>query len=199
MFSGKKIAKQVKRKPFRGEFSLDEKQLSWIRCREYFLKSFNENHKGLFFSYREEEYKNVINFLNKTEEILIFSALQSFEKSKFFETNLNFAIWIEPSKFWMKCFMKRSLLTIFLRCGLNYRSNYEEALFSLEHTRKTKLAIKRFLYGFTNYSSKCKITRNKGWVSLFKNKSKQEICNYLVVPNHVYRPSCMIGMGDLWN
>lgn len=199
MFAGKKNAKQVKRRPFRGEFSLDGKELSWIRCREYFLKSFNENQKGLFFSYHDDEYKRVAKFLNKTEEILVFAGLQSFEKSKFFETNLNFAMWIEPSKFWMRCFMKRSLLTIFLRCGLNYNENYEEALFSTEHSRKTKLAIKRFLYGFTNYSSRCKIIKNKGWVSFFKNKNKEQVCNYLVAPDHVYRPPCMVGMGDLWN
>lgn len=199
MFAGKKNAKQVSRKPSRGEFSNDGKELYWIRCREYFLKTFSENNKGLFFSYQDQEYKNVINFLNKTEEILLFAGSHMFEKSKFFETNLNFALWLEPSKFWMRCFMKRSLLTIFLRCGLNYCGNYEEALFSTDHSRKTKMAIQRFLYGFTNYSSKGKIIKNKGWVSFFKNKNKDQIRNCLVLPNYIKRPSCLVGMGDLWN
>lgn len=195
----KKIAKQVRRKPPRGQFSLDQKELNWVRCREEFFKIFNENQKGLFFSHELNEDVKIKNFIEKTEEILIYGGLQIFERSVFLPTNLNFASWIEPSRFWMNCFMKRSLFTILLRCSLNYDGkNYEEALFSLEHTRKTKLAIKRFFYGFTNYSPTCKMIKNKGWVSVFKNKNKDQICKYLVEPKYVYRPPCIIGIGDLW-
>jgi hypothetical protein len=165
--SCKKTAKQFKKKPGPGQFSLEGDELNWEFCRENFSKKFTSNTRGIFFSCAEEQSEFVGEFIEKTEDILIKAALQNINKSKFFKTNLNFAIWIEPSSFWLDCPMKRSLFTILLRCGLSYKDDYEKALYSIHHSKITKDAIQRFLYGFTEFVQEGEILDGigKGWAS----------------------------------
>jgi hypothetical protein len=180
-----KFAKQIKKKPDSGHYSLGCEELDWISCRENFAKIFNQNQKGLFFSHEPSYEERISSFIEKTEEILVRAALQNINKSKFYKTNLNFATWIEPSSFWMKCPMKRSLFTMLLRCGSFYNfKNYEEALYSIQYSQSTKKALQRFLYGFTEFQLKNESFEGigKGWVSYFANKDCNVICEKLKPP-----------------
>jgi hypothetical protein len=181
LFDEKK-AKQVRKRPEYGEYSLELEELNWESCRERFSKSFKQTSKGLYFSCSENKRENIRSFIEKTEEILISGALIKMCYSKFYKTNLSFAIRIEPSDFWMNCSMKRSLFTMLLRCGISYDfKNYEAALFSTQYSKITKNALIRFLYGFTEYNDSNQIFEGlgKGWVSLFSNLDNSSICEKL--------------------
>lgn len=169
--SKKKNLKQSNKRPVTGHYAIEADELNWHHCREEFSKIFTKNSKGLYFSCIDKE-ENVCAFIEKTEEILMKGALLSIDQSKFFKTNYNFAIWIEPSNFWMRCNMKRSLFTMLLRCGIFYNyNNYEDAIFNgNEYSKITKNAIKRFLFGFTNCNKKQSFEGlGKGWASFFSN------------------------------
>ena len=109
-----KLAKQVKKIPDPGQFSLDGPELDWDFCRENFSIKFQKESNGLYFSCDQKQAQAVSSFIEKTEDVLIKAALQNLNKSLFFSTNLNFAIWIEPSRFWMNCSIRRSLFTLLL-------------------------------------------------------------------------------------
>ena len=75
--------------------------------------------------------------------------------------------------------MKRSLLTILLRCGVKYnrkQDNFEDAVFSCAYTQNTRYAVQRFLDGFTKYTGK-----SNGWYNQFYwgggNKANHKILN----------------------
>lgn len=195
-----KKAKQVKKKPTPGQYSLDKEELDWEHCRENFAKKFSIKEKGLYFSYGHDQEKNVIAFIEKTEEVLKKAALQHIVQSNFFMTNLNFAIWIEPSEFWMECSLKRSLFTLLLRCGLSYDFiNYEKALFQNQYSSVTKCALQRFFYGFTKFREKESFEGiGKGWASYFANKNSQVVCEKLVLPEHLSNHKFLFGEEILW-
>lgn len=196
-----KFAKQIKRKPGPGQYSKDGQELNWLHCRENFSKIFKFNDAGLFFSHEPGEENRISAFIEKTEDILIRAALQNINKSKFYKTNLNFAMWVEPSSFWMGCAMKRSLFTLLLRCGCNYDyNNYEKALYSIDYCQSTKRAIQRFLYGFTEFKYKGESFEGigKGWVSYFANKDSSEVCEKLEAPQYSARISFLFGGEILW-
>ncbi len=196
-----KFAKQIKRKPGPGQYSVDGQELDWQNCRENFSKIFNHDNVGLFFSHEPGEEDRISSFIDKTEEILIRAALQNINKSKFFKTNLNFALWVEPSRFWMSCPMKRSLFTLLLRCGCNYDYvNYENALYSIGYSQSTKKAIQRFLYGFTEFKYKGESFEGigKGWASYFSNRDCSEVCEKLEAPNYIPKVSFSFGGEILW-
>ena len=55
------------------------------------------------------------------------------EKSAYRKTPKNTVLWVEPSPFWRACGLRRSVLTAFLRSGLNYSvvgDNFDDAMFS---------------------------------------------------------------------
>jgi len=197
----KKTTKQLKRIPNPGQYSLDGEELEWESCRENFSKKFNEKSLGLFFSYAGNQDESLSSFIEKTEDILINAALQNLNKSRFFKTNFNFAIWIEPSSFWMFCPMRRSLFTMLLRCGLNYNfNNYEEALYSIQYSKITKLAIQRFLYGFTDFVNKGENLEGigRGWVSFFGNRGTDVVCEKLKRPHCLNENKFLFGEEVLW-
>lgn len=196
----KKNAKQTSKKPKAGCYSLDYKELDWMHCREQFTKYLTDRDKGFFFSHEPNNGKCVADFILRTEDILIRAALNNLEKSKFFVTNLNFVLWIEPSNFWRKCPMKISLFTMLLRCGLNYKGNYEEALYSTEHSKRTKKAIQRFLYGFTesSFDKSAFVGIGKGWVNCFNDKNIETICERLTCPDYLDKNEFLFGEEILW-
>lgn len=199
---GIKEAKQTKRPPDVGCFSLDKEELDWVKCREQFAKTFQKEAKGIYFSHADNEGKRIAFFLSKFEDILIEASSQTFEKSKYSLTNLNFALWIEPSQFWMECTMRRSLLTILLRCGQIYdeeKNNFEEALFSIDYAKNTKTAIQRFLFGYTTYVPTGEIIEgiSKGWSNTFGKKPDDMIRKHLAITGESEKIA--IGCGSLWN
>ena len=134
--------------------------VEWLYCREYF----QEESKGIsrfLFCHRMKKTPSIAYFLDKVEEILgledrtIVGPTQRFNIS-----------WIRASRWWMDTSMKRSLLTLLLRCAQNYKpkfDNFEEALFSTSYSKRTEYALRRFLDGNTRY-----VGRRRGWLNQFK-------------------------------
>lgn len=182
-----------------GHFAMDETPLKWENCRERFAKVFTEQTTGFYFKHHGAS-ADVAAFILKTENIL-----KEDEQSKFAETNRPSIVWLEPSAFWKACQMRRSLLTVLLRCGMMYecdRDNYEEALFSQEYIVPTKKAVMRFLFGFTKYTGPDISTGGsvqfRGWKSIFEGKAESEVKSMLVWPNEtVYCPKVDLA-SSLW-
>jgi len=199
--------------PEKGCFGVDDDQQSttWDKCREQFAARFNEASRGLFFCHDTNEGNRIASFLVKTEQVIgIADRRKSY--STFAETDRANILWIGPSSFWMESEIKRQLLTIVLRQGMNYnpdKDNYEDALWMPDgvgnsYAAKTKLAVTRFLYGFTDYvppdaSSAWGNFNNKvGWVTIFENKSEEIVRARLIAPEGEPRQPCVIGVGKLW-
>jgi hypothetical protein len=167
--------------PIQGSFALDKVPAVFVLCRERFAKSFVEELEGFYFCHKSDIH-NIAAFIQKTELILNQS-----HHSAFCYTNAEGVLWIKPSLFWRTCEMRRSLLTILLRAAMLYDrsvNNYEEALFSHELIVPTKRAIKRFLYGFTEYRGPslgtAEAVQVKGWKAIFEAKDELEIKRLLV-------------------
>jgi hypothetical protein len=128
-----------------------------------------------------------MNFLGITEKILnITPSICSL-------TNKQDIRWVNPSNFWRFCETKRSLLTLLIRCGMAFNSNYEEALFSKRAAQKTRVAIERFLFGFTKYIPH--YYDKPGWKNTFQNKNEDQVKKRLVRPEPRYE---MVSYGTLW-
>ena len=168
-----------------GSFALDAAPLQFETCRERFAKSFSSVVEGFYYKHKPDGGRNVAAFLLRTEEVL-----REKTYSTFAETNRESILWVEPSNFWRRCSMRRSLLTILLRCGILYdveRDNYEEALFNQEYVIPTRRAVMRFLYGFTRYRSpelaSDSTIQVRGWKSVFESKGESDIKEMLVWPD----------------
>lgn len=180
-----------------GRFAMDTeapKQPSWEKCRERFACKMDNEMLGFFFSHGPNQSVSVAGFIAKSEEILDLS-----ERSHFSLTDKEIIMWVEPARWWMSCWVRRSFFTILLRCGMYYdpeRDNYEEALFGYgtekdaarEYTHMTKLAVMRFLFGFTKFVLPGGIIAPKSdetlhstlWVKVFENRSIKELKTILV-------------------
>jgi hypothetical protein len=181
-------------KPSPGSFALEgASELQWVKCREQFASYFTEKTIGFYFSHEFEYSDNVAQFIARTEEII------GCQSSKYAKTNRKWLVWIEPGDFWRACVMRRSLLTILLRCGLRYeagKDNYEESLYSQEYIKETKDATMRFLFGFTKYIP-INVTC-KAWVTTFKNVERDMIRRQLVLPDGTELQENTIGINALW-
>lgn len=167
-----------------GSFALDRSPLAFETCRERFAAVFGPETEGFYFKHEVGQGTNVAAFVLKTETIV------NAEHSKFSETNRDTILWVGPSKFWVDCPLRRSLLTIILRAGMLYdlnRDNYEEALFSQEYVIPTKKAVMRFLFGFTTFKGFMSIgtstLQTHGWKMVFEGKSDLELKRLLVKPH----------------
>lgn len=199
-FGPSKVVSQKKKRPDSGRFAIHSADLNWVSCREQFQKNLQEDLPGFYFSTEPDQNDRVAAFLAKTERIIELET-----ESEFCKTNLNFALWVAPDKFWLKCKMRASLLTILLRCGNLYdleKDNYEEALFSHSYIQRTRSAVERFLFGFTDYTGD--VTKvsgtgltSTGWVTVFSDKRQDMIRNALIasVPT---TEQCLVGAGKLW-
>lgn len=135
-----------------------------------------------------ERVHNVMCFLTKCELVLETTP------SSFAYVNRPHILFIAPASFWMNCVLKRSLLTILLRCGTKYqreKDNFEEALFGHEHVKSTKNAVMRFMYGYTNYvgvpikETALSSIHSKGWVKNFRDSTISFARENLVLPKEV--------------
>ncbi len=198
--------------PDPGRFALDSvapKQPTWEKCRERFSNEIDCETIGFFFSHHSHQSENVAEFIFKSEEILELS-----QRSVYSHTDKDIILWIEPSRFWMDCWLKRSLLTILLRCGMYYdpaKDNYEDALFgdgsdkdqAREYVYKTRQAIMRFMFGFTKFVIPDSVTVPTGslhsalWVRVFEDRSVKELKTILVAEAETinYR---LLGIDAIW-
>lgn len=181
-------------------FSLNGEK--WQTCRETFANDFRSEIEGFFVSTCNRlPVQNVFDFMKKTEKILELEKIKKEgflfgDYSIFYKTNLPFIGYIKPAEFWMNHVLKRSLLTIFVRCGDKYnlqKDNYEEALLSESYVTKTKTAVYRFLFGFHDI----KYYDRNGWVSNFVNCSNEQIVKDL--NNHNKTMKSLIGVGTIWS
>jgi len=184
-----------------GSFST-EGPINWQKCRETFANLFTPNISGFYFSHSKDNPNvsdAIYSFILKTEDVLRVSGI-ILDSTKISKTNRNFAIWVEPSFFWKECEFKRSLFTIFLRCGIEYNEDYEKALFSQKYIKDTIPAVKRFLFGFTYYDKTS--VKKTGWVNAFSNKTKDDVQSILIKPSkpsNSENSNNFFGVGSLWN
>lgn len=166
-----------------GSFALDSTPFHFENCRERFGRMWDKTNKGFYFRHASGQGIGVAAFILKTEEIL---GKKRF--SKFSETNRDTILWIEPCAFWRCCRMRRSLLTILVRCGMYYdprSDDYETALFCDSYALHTRKAIMRFLFGFTKYvgpSMEGGVVETMGWKSVFQGRDEIYIKSVLVWP-----------------
>jgi hypothetical protein len=199
-FGEPKTVTQTLNKPNPGSFAAEGSNISWVPCREQFANKFNESLEGFYFSHERDKGEDIAAFITKTEEIIEQSP------SHFAKTNKNFALWIQPSAFWRNCAIRRSLLTILLRSGAHFNheeDNYEEALYSHEYVRKTKPAIKRFLFGFTEFIRDEVALGNGhvftlGWLATFSSKNDVQIRSQLLRLEEE-EEYCSVDQDSLWS
>lgn len=166
-------------KPHPGSFAKPKEFLEgryivghWLACREiwhYELKDL----PLFFYSHEAGKTKNISAFMNKVEDILNLK-----KRSEFGFTQRKTICWIRPSSWWTKPTMRRSLFTLLLRVSQNYnpeQDNFDQALYSHVYTKDTRVAIIRFLAGYTHCKGK-----GRGWHNIFKNCSLEEIQNLLI-------------------
>jgi hypothetical protein len=190
-----------------GHYALEpepEKALQWDHCREQFAPKFLETTYGFFFSHLTDKGNEIAAFLTKFERIV------GVAHSSFALTNRKTVLWIEPSSFWLCCPMRRSLLTILLRCALNYeaqRDNFDNALFGeykeSEYMRQTRSATLRFMFGFTRWTAKMPITMSSsvikhGWKEEFHSLDDAMVRRRLVLPEGETRENTIVGAESLW-
>lgn len=200
--------------PAIGSFALEaynDKGISWDHCREQFAAKFSSVTNGFYFSHAEGRSLDVAEFVSKFEQI-IFSNMNSILDCSFFaKTSKTGVLWIEPSNFWLDCLIKRSLLTIIMRCGLNYsltKDNFDDALFGnykeSEYLKETRSATLRFMFGFTKFTGAIKNVSNyasvqkHGWREEFQKLDDCSIRRRLVLPEGEQVEKSIVGMESLW-
>lgn len=204
-----KQLKQCYGAPPVGNYALEAeppKGVHWDHCREQFASKFNEITPGFFFSHPPGKSLDVGEFVAKFESITGFK-----QPSTFSETNKDNILWTEPSRTWLDCQMKRSLLTIILRCGMNYvvdEDNFDDALFGDHkesvYVKETRSATLRFMFGFTRFTgniaaitSSTSVVKH-GWREEFKPLDDSTIRRRLVLPEGETREASIIGVESLW-
>jgi len=218
-FGDKKPLSQCYSIPPEGQFALEsdgEKALHWDHCREQFLGKFKDNIQGFYFSHKPETGENIAGFVLKFEEV-IKSELDNLVHSQFSQTEKENVLWIQPGVFWRDCLLKKSLLTLLVRCGINYhcdKDNFDDALFSEysenKYARETKSAILRFLFGFTKFTGA--VSQNPpvsnmgtsstlirhGWHAEFEKSSVYDIRRKLIRPQATSQEISLVGVESLW-
>jgi len=142
---------------------------NWVYCRESFHND-STSMNQLLFCHSKDKGKNIACFINELED-----RLKHKNKTVCGPTKFNKVMWINPSSFWKKQTLRRSLFTALLRAGQKYNpaiNNFETALFSHEYIRQTRNAVEWFLKGNTWYS---KNDSNNQWKSTFVGLSTEEV------------------------
>ena len=163
----------------------------WIYCREEWGRNYHTSKlKRFFFGCKKEEAKRIARFINTVENrIARNNGGIGKKRSKFgYTTSARKrgeaeAIWVEPIKFWNECPMRRSLFTALLRCGRNYKNNFEKVLPAYDYTKTTKNAIDLFLKGYTEIIKKGDYYDDEGWVDRFERMPVKKCKTLLKKPS----------------
>ncbi len=167
----------------------------WDTCREQFSKKFLKTSYGFFLSANPDALGSSPRFIRDCERVL-----QLKNKSRFYRTDMKNVIFLIPSKFWMRCYMRRSLYTILCRLGLMYHlgPRFEDLLLgNIDETKKDKLdgalnfarntenAILRFFAGFYYYIGSGPnydeyFPEKHGWVAEFSGKDRGFVKQVLI-------------------
>ena len=179
---------------------------AWEKCRDSFARFFSKDTTFFVFSHAADIKigEAIASFIAKVEKIL------EVEQSSFCLTNRPYALWIEPSSFWKKCIVRRSLFSALLRAGQQYNpnvDNFEQALYSDVYTAQTKNAVMRFLFGFTKFNEEearrllnFNPTPANGWYCVFNgiNGDVMKLRRILVSPDE-QQQKVLIGVPGIWN
>jgi hypothetical protein len=166
----------------------DDKNLvecvTWDTCRETFAFRFNQPtvYKGdtTCFLFKAKNRKNVKNFIAEFEKRLKVKS-----KSILLDTTKDGIILVQPSKFWLSDKIRMGLLTILLRCGSAYtdESSFDDTIVSYKYGKDTKLAIDRFLQGFTKCKHPLYVSgqnlRTSPWRNIFAGDEGEKKALYL--------------------
>lgn len=148
--------------------------LEWLYCREYFQDE-SAGIRRFLFCHRPNRCRRIAAFVHRVEDILELD-----ERTEMGPTQRHNISWVKVSQWWTSTSMKRSFFTMLLRCAQNYESktdNFEEALFSINYSKRTEPAVRRFLEGNTRYTGKM-----KGWYNQFKDGTDTLAERLLVKP-----------------
>jgi hypothetical protein len=203
----KKIKTHVQ--PPIGNYALDSDPAAyvhWYHCREQFAVKFIENTIGFYFSHPHGKSFDIGEFITKFESILNIDNI-----SRFAKTEKETVLWIEPSKFWKDCQIKRSLLTLIVRCGINYDSkkdNFDDALFGQykesAYIKETRSAVLRFMFGFTRFTGiiapvmpSATVVKH-GWREEFLKIDDVAVRRKLALPEDTKKETSIVGVESLW-
>ena len=162
---------------------LNGNSIHWESCRDrFYTASEPANFNGfLFYNPHKGDVKA---FIEMVEDII---QLPEEDKLVIKKTTHKYVLWIELSKWW-KYRIRRSLLTAFLRCGMNYTEKngpgFNKALNSISYVSGTRYAIDRFLSGRTASKLK-KTTTFSGWYAYFYGKNEKAVDAVLVKPKKI--------------
>jgi hypothetical protein len=181
------------------------KNIHWDYCREQFAAKFNEFTSGFYFSHPKGKSYDVVNFFHKFETIVGISEMSTYAK-----TDKESILWVVPSEFWKDCQMKRSLMTIIIRCGINYDSskdNFDDALFGdykeSVYVKETRSAILRFMFGFTKFTGMLapptSTVIKHGWREEFQKLDDSVIRRRLILPEGNSKELNVVGIDALWH
>lgn len=150
----------------------------WYSCRESFQSIFKKNIETIAFSHKPKTGENIATFIRIFEDKLKLKK----NRTTFFLTDKNNILLVNPSAWWRKYLIRRSLFTILLRAAQAYdikKDNFEEALYSNDYSRETKAAINLFLKRYTLVKT---AHINSGWRNTFRNKGEKKILEILIKP-----------------
>jgi len=123
--------------------------VQWIGCREVFHRRANKTFRarGFYFVISKNGREDLAQFIKEVEDRLVLST-----RTKIHQTNLPDVVYIDPSRFWFRQWMRFSLFTILLRAGMRYKGNIEDTLKASTYSSQTYRAIIRFLEGRTHWT-----------------------------------------------
>ena len=151
---------------------------AWYGCRESFQNVFKKDMETFAFSHKPKVSKDVATFISAFEDKLKLKK----NRTTFNLTDKENVILVNPSKWWRKYLIRRSLFTILLRAAQNYsikKDNFEEALVSDPYAKATKAAIDLFLKRYTLVKKK---HINSGWRNTFLNMKEKKALEILTKP-----------------
>jgi hypothetical protein len=145
-------------------------QHNWHSCRDKVQVVLNPSlERGLLFTHNPGMEVHIAAFINKIENIIELRQQTIFQR-----TDLPKVLRLQLSPFWLSSFMRKSFITLLLRCGARYNSvndNFQQALQSINYARDTQPAIARFLAGFTHYVGVPTTDMTMGWHRIFLHKN----------------------------
>lgn len=150
--------------------TLTHQVLNTYTCRETFAtqwgRAVRNGSDKMSLTASTKNRKKIVKFFEKLEDKLELKVRTTFH----YIANRSTGLIIEPSKWWLRSAMRRSIFTIFLRAGKHYKSNFDAAIQSQQYFQRTKNAVNRFLDGHTYYRG-----RSGGWVNVFNYAGKAKV------------------------
>lgn len=138
----------------------------WYSCREEFLAyDFKGQREEFLMFHPKGGYANLVAFMKRIEDKL---GLQDTDRVQIFTTDNSCVSSFRVPAWWNTVEVRRQILTIFLRCAMEYKAkedNFEAALNSHSYIQVTRKAVDAFLNGRTVYHG----NNFNGWVNVFNS------------------------------